>query len=142
MLLLAVVFVAGCASVDGVGRYRVESIGSIRKVRAKIISARPVLISTESSGVGAATGALVGTQLTRNSDNAGVILIGIVGGLIVGEMIETGANTHKGTEYMLQTSNEAILAVAQINQGNPVFKIGDGVTLVYGFPRTLVPDPP
>lgn len=61
IILASLLVTVGCASVDGQGRYRVESIGKAqRSTEAVVISARPAFIQQPISGQGAAAGGLVG----------------------------------------------------------------------------------
>ena len=137
--LFIILTLSGC-STDGVGRYRVESIGNAqRAVKATVVTFRPAYIAKDTSGAGAAMGGSLGAALTsNNSDNAGVIIAGIIGGLVIGNAIEAQQNVHEATEYVLKTDYGALLTVAQINKGNQIFKEGDQVVLVYGYPARLI----
>jgi|TARA_B100000929_G_scaffold283168_1_gene263947 outer membrane lipoprotein SlyB len=130
------------ACVDGVGKYRVESIGNAqRSVGAVVISYQPVFVQTESSGTGALIGGTTGGYIADdNSDNPFVIIAGVIGGAIVGEMVESDANTHEATEYVIQTENDLLLTVVQINKNNPIFKTGERVILIHGYPSRLIRD--
>ena len=143
-LFLVVFFVSiasGCAT-DGTGRYRVESIGNAqRSIEAVVISARPAYIQYETRGGGSALGALAGGGLASNSDNAGILVLGIVGGMIVGNAIEAMGNKHNATEYVIKTSADAIFTVAQTDKGNPIFSAEERVILVYGYPSRLIANP-
>ncbi len=132
--------ITGCSVVDGQGRYRVATIGNAkRSVEAVIIKSEPVLVKTGTTGVGALTGGTTGGVLTlTNSNNVGIIIAGIVGGMIVGNAIEDLNGVYEATEYVIRTSNEAIYTVVQINNNNPKFQLGDKVILVYGYPSRLI----
>jgi outer membrane lipoprotein SlyB len=139
VILACLLVMAGCTSVDGQGRYRVESIGKAqRSIEAVVMSARPAFIQQSTSGQGAAAGGLVGGSLAAESDNAGVIIAGIIGGIIIGEAIESASNVHDATEYVIRTSANALFTVAQVDRGNLIFKKGDEVILVYGYPSRLI----
>ncbi len=134
------VLICGCTTIDGVGRYRVQSVGNAqRSIEATVISARQAYIAFEPSGRGAAAGGIAGGGLAGlSSDNVGVIIAGVVGGMIVGSAIEASENVHEATEYVIKSSTQAIFTVAQINEGNPIFQPGDNVILVYGYPSRLI----
>ncbi|WP_157976496.1 hypothetical protein [Parahaliea mediterranea] len=142
LTVLTIAVLGGCSTVDGQGRYRVESIGNAqRSVDAVVISARPAYIQYDTTGRGSTLGGLAGGGLAANSDNAGVIIAGIVGGILIGDAIEGMNNVYNATEYVIKTSKEAIFTVAQIDEGNPIFVAGNKVILVYGYPSRLIPSP-
>jgi len=132
-----------CSTVDGDGRYRVATIGNAkRSVEAVIITSQSVFVQTATSGGGATFGGTTGGLIAgNNSDNAGVIIAGIIGGIIIGDAIEGGANVHDATEYVIKTATGALFTVVQVNKNNPIFQDGDDVILVYGFPSRLIRDP-
>ena len=142
-LFAVILFISACSSVDGQGRYRVQSVGNAqRSVEATIISATPVYIQEATSGTGSALGAMTGGGLAAGgSDNVAVIIAGIIAGAVIGDYIEGQNNIHGATEYIIETSSQILFVVAQINEGNMIFKNGDKVVLVYGYPTRLVPDP-
>jgi outer membrane lipoprotein SlyB len=137
------VITASCSTQDGVGRYRVQSIGQAqRSVEATVISARDAYISLETSGAGGAMGGALGGAIAgNNSDNAGVIIAGIIGGILIGNAIEATGNNIPATEYVIRTDYDVLLTVAQINKGNPIFSARNRVILVYGYPARLIPNP-
>lgn len=141
--VLLVLFACSCTSVDGTGRYRIESIGNARRsVEAEVISATPAYIQDGTTGAGAALGGAAGGSIAaNNSDDIGVIIAGIIGGILIGDSVEGLNNIHDATEYVIQTSTGAILTVAQINSGNDIYMGGDKVILVYGYPARLIRDP-
>lgn len=142
-LLAVILFLSACSTVDSQDRYRVQSVGNAqRSVEATILSATPVYIQEATSGTGAALGATTGGGLAADgSDNVAVIIAGIIAGAVIGDYIEGQNNIHDATEYIIETSNQMLFTVAQVNQGNMVFKSGDKVVLVYGYPTRLLPDP-
>lgn len=135
--------VTGCATTDGVGRYRVATIGNAKRtVEAVVISSEPALVQGGTTGVGSFVGGTTGGIIAENnSNNAGIIIAGIIGGMIVGNALEHSANVHEATEYVIQTSTDAILTVVQVNKGNQPLEIGDKTLLIYGFPSRLIKDP-
>lgn len=142
LLAFVSLFLISCAT-DGVGRYRVQSIGNAqRSVFADILSASPVYIQEQTSGAGAALGGTVGGGLAaEESDNVAVIIAGVLVGAVVGEYIEGQANIHNATEYILRTERNVLLTVAQVDAGNTIFRPNDRVVLVYGYPNRLLPAP-
>jgi len=132
-----------CSSVDGTGKYRVQTIGNAqRSVRAVVLSAEPVYIQADTSGVGAALGATAGGGIaSEGSDNAAVIIAGIILGAVIGDYIEGQDNVYPATQYVIETTNGILLTVAQIDEGNDIFKKGNKVILVHGYPNRLIADP-
>ena len=141
LVFISLITIVSCAT-DGVGRYRVQSIGNAqRSVEAVIIQSTPVYVQEESSGGGAALGGTVGGGLAADgSDNVAVVIAGIIAGAIVGEYIEGASNIHEATEYVIETSNGTLFTVAQINANTEIFIEGDRVILVYGYPTRLLRD--
>jgi len=142
VFLLTLISLTGCGTTDGVGRYRVATIGNAkRSIDAIIISSNSTLVQTNSTGVGAIAGGTAGgVAAALNSNNAAVIVAGIVGGVLIGGAIEGWENVHEATEYVIQTSTSAIFTVVQINKNNPIFHPKDKVILVYGYPSKLIKD--
>ncbi|MEX0449835.1 hypothetical protein V6X63_08735 [Spiribacter sp. 221] len=139
--MLAVTVVA--CTTDGVGQYRVESIGNAqRSISGEVIATNPVQIAKNTSGAGGyAGGALGGAMALDNSSDAAPVVAGIIAGAIIGNAIEAQGNVFPGTEYVIETSTGAVLTVAQPNEGNQIFEPGDRVILVYGYPHRLIEDP-
>jgi len=135
-------YLSACSTIDGQGKYRVETIGNAkRSVGAVVISHQPVIVQADISGKGSLIGGTTGGLIAdNNSDNAGVVFAGILAGAIVGEMVEQDANTHEATEYVIQTETGMLLTVVQINRNNPIFKIDERVILIHGYPSRLIRD--
>lgn len=76
--------------------------------------------------------------MAAESDNAGVIIAGIIGGILIGEAIKSADNVHDATEYVIRTSANTLFTVAQVYRGNIIFKKDDKVILVYGYPSRLI----
>ena len=135
-------FLVACTSPTD-PRYKVSTIGNAtRSTPAIIVNVEPVVIYRGTSGAGAnAGGALAAAAAYENSDNAAVIIAGLIGGAIIGNLVEeTGANAN-GHQYLIETGSGALLAVAQLDQGNLIFQRGENVILIYGNPHRLVADP-
>jgi outer membrane lipoprotein SlyB len=143
LAILATALAIGCSSTDGVGRYRVQSIGNAeRSVFAEVISARAAYIMEQTSGAGATLGGTVGGGLASDgSDNVAVVIAGVIAGALVGDYIEAQGNVYEATEYVIKTSNGILLTVAQINKNQETFSTGDRVVLVYGYPNRLISAP-
>jgi outer membrane lipoprotein SlyB len=137
---LILVVIGGCAPVnDGIGRYRVESVGNAhRSVEAVVLASKPVIILEQISGAG---GAIGGALAAENSDNAAVIIAGIVAGAIIGNSAEVSGKTYGGHEYVIEKKRGVLLTVAQIDASSNVFSANDKVILVYGHPHRLIEDP-
>ena len=132
-----------CSSVDGTGKYRVQTIGNAeRSVRAVVLFAEAVYIQGGTSGVGTALGATAGGGIASGgSDNAAVIIAGIILGAVIGDYIEGQDNVYPATQYVIETTNGILLTVAQIDKGNRIFNKGNRVILVHGYPNRLIADP-
>lgn len=143
LISLCALLLSACNTTDGVGQYRVQSIGKAQRTTAAVVlSTRPVVVIEETTGAGANAGAAMGGALALdNSDSAAVLVAGIIAGSIIGDAIEAEGNTHNATEYVLQTEHDMLLTVAQINENNEIFSAGDKVVLVYGTPHKLIRDP-
>lgn len=140
-VLLAVFFI-GCTTASD-PRYRVATIGNAtRSTPAVVLSSEAVIIQRSNSGAGATSGgAMGGAVAAQSSDNAAVIIAGIIGGAIIGDAIEGEAGKANGHQYLIQTESGALLAVAQLDEGNTLFRVSDKVVLIYGHPHRLVLDP-
>jgi len=140
--MLCGIFLTSCIK-DGVGKYRVQSVGNAqRSITAIVLSASPVIIAKDTSGAGAnAGGALGGAMAIDNSESATVLVAGIIAGAVIGNAIEAQGNTYEGTEYVIETEAGLLLTVAQVNRNEEIFRKGDRVVLVYGYPHRLIRDP-
>lgn len=140
VVTLLILGLIGCAS--NPDRYRVATIGNAnRSIGAIVLSADQVTIVEATSGAGATYGGMLGGAAASDSDNAGVIIAGIVAGAIIGDAIEAEGKKHNGMEYVIETSNGRLMTVAQVNQGSEIFEPDDQVILVYGYPTRLLRDP-
>ena len=139
---MVLLYLLGCSTIDGQGKYRVETIGNAkRSVGAVVVSHQPVIVQLDISGKGSLIGGTAGGLIAdNNSDNAGVVFAGIIAGAIVGEMMEQDANTREATEYVIQTETGMLLTVVQVNKNNPIFKTDERVILIHGYPSRLIKD--
>ena len=60
---------------------------------------------------------------------------------MIGNYIEGQDNVYPATQYVIETTNGILLTVAQIDEGNDIFKKGDKVILVHGYPDRLIANP-
>ena len=143
LLIMFIWSLSACSSQDRVGEYRVASIGNAqRTVEASILSVKPITLIKSPSGAGANAGAAFGGALAaESSDNAAVIVAGIIGGAIIGNNIEASNGAMRGYEYLLQTEMGKLVTVAQPEQNYDVLQEGDKALLIYGYPHRLVKDP-
>lgn len=132
-----------CARNISPDTYAAGSVGQVnRAVRGTIISARPVHVSGNNSGLGAGTGAIgggisgsaIGGNVRANALGA---LGGAVAGGIAGAVIEEQATKQEGIEYVVQSENGALLTVVQ---GFPAFKVSQKVIVLYGSQSRIIPD--
>jgi outer membrane lipoprotein SlyB len=142
-VFIAFFYLSACTPIDGQGRYRIETIGNAkRSVGAIVISQQSVMVQGSITGRGSLIGGTAGGLIADNeSDNAGIVFAGILAGAIVGEMIEKDANIHEATEYVIETDNKMLLTVVQVDVGNTIFKVGEKVILIHGYPSRLIKDP-
>ena len=142
-LIATLLSLSACVSQDGVGEYRVASIGNAqRTVEATILSTKPVMLIRSPSGAGANAGGLLGAAMAaESSDNAAVIVAGLIGGVIIGNNIENSIGSIQGFEYLIQTQTGKLITVAQPSQGNDLLMEGNKALLIYGYPHRLVKDP-
>ena len=140
--LLIYVLLFGCTAPTD-PRYRVATIGNAtRSTPAVVMSSEAVIIQRSNSGAGATTGGAMGAAVAaESSDNAAVIIAGIIGGAIIGNAIEGEVGKANGHQYLFETESEALLAVAQLDEGNTLFQVNDKLVLIYGHPHRLVLDP-
>jgi outer membrane lipoprotein SlyB len=140
-LLISVLFFGCTAPTDP--RYRVATIGNAtRSTPAVVMSSEAVIIQRSNSGAGATAGGAMGAAVAaESSDNAAVIIAGIIGGAIIGNAIEGEVGKANGHQYLIETESGALLAVAQLDEGNTLCRVNDKVVLIYGHPHRLVLDP-
>lgn len=150
-VLFAAVFVvlgsaAGCAPNISPDSYSVGSVGQVsRTVRGVIVSVRDVHVQGTQSGVGAQSGALIGGAGGSNvgggqgSDAfAGAVAGAVVGG-VIGAAIEESATQQPGVEYIVETTNGALITVVQGVENR--MSAGDRVLVIYGQRSRVIPDP-
>jgi outer membrane lipoprotein SlyB len=143
--LAALAMLPGCQPNVSPDTYSVGGVGQTnRAVRAKVIAVREVKISGSKSGVGGTAGAAAGaTAGSAIGGGARSNILGAIGGAVIGGVagaaIEEGSTRQNGFEYVVETSNGALLTLVQ--GGEVPFRIGDSVLVLYGSPSRIVADP-
>ncbi len=134
---------AGCAPSISPDTYSVGQVGSVnRAVEGVIISARPVQIDRNTgaggaagAGIGAAGGSAIGSS--TEGSIAAAIAGAVVGG-IAGAAAERAVNKADGVEYVVRTTNGALLTIVQ---GGEALAVNDPVIVMYGSPARLIRNP-
>jgi len=118
LALAAAATLAGCATSKSGDVYsRGEALREQRVRLATVESVRPVTIQGTRSGIGAASGAIVGgvagsgVGQGRGSTIAGVL--GAVGGGVAGQAIEEGTTRKNGVEITVRLDNGELRAIVQ-----------------------------
>lgn len=143
LLIFCFFSISACVSHDGIGEYRVATIGNAqRTVEAIILSKKDIVLIKPTSGAGANAGAALGGAIAADSsDDAAVIVAGIIGGAIIGNNIEASAGSTEGYEYLIETETGKLMTVVQPKNIQEVLREGDKALLIYGYPHKLVKDP-
>jgi len=118
LAVAAAATLAGCATSKSGDVYSREEALREQTVRlAKVESVRPVTIQGTRSGIGAASGAVVGGVAGsgvghgKGSTIAGVL--GAVGGGVAGQAIEEGTTRKNGVEITVRLDNGELRAIVQ-----------------------------
>ncbi|MFT3856633.1 MAG: hypothetical protein QM742_03685 [Aquabacterium sp.] len=109
---------------------------------AVVLNVRPVVVEGNQSGMGAATGAVLGgaAGLGGSRNNTSSAMIGVAGavvGGIVGNAVERYGTREDALEILLQMPNGSRRSIVQA-AGNEAFKPGDAVILVTTGGKTRV----
>lgn len=109
---------------------------------AVVLNVRPVVVEGSQSGIGGATGAVVGgiSGTGISSNNRGSAMGGVVGavvGGVVGNAVERYGTRESAIEILLQMPNGARRAIVQA-EGKESFNPGDAVILVTTGGKTRV----
>ena len=138
----SLILFVGCQSNINSDYYRATSVGSVnRAVRGTVISVRSVKVYDD-SGVGASSGATLGAIGGASSGNslagsAALAVTGAVAGGLAGSAVERYSTRQGAFEYVVESSNGALLTVVQ---GGPAyFNSGDSVLVIYGNPSRIIP---
>jgi len=109
---------------------------------AVVLGVRPVTVEGSQSGIGAATGAVVGgiggsMASSHNPTSAAIGVVGAVVGGVVGNAAERFGTRESAVEILLQMPNGERRAIVQA-AGNENFLPGDAVILVTTGGKTRV----
>ena len=132
---------AACSttSPDVVQRGDAQRLANVQD--ATVLSVRAVTVDGSQSGLGGATGAVIGgvAGSTRSSgkEQAVIGVIGAVAGAVVGNAIERGVTREDAVEILLQMRNGERRAIVQAKAGEN-FNPGDPVVLVTTGNKTRV----
>jgi outer membrane lipoprotein SlyB len=122
LMVSTALLVAACASSNR-DTYSKQDVGrSMEMTRGTVVSARPVHIQGESSGLGAAAGGIAAGTIgysTIGSDSGAAIagvLLGIAGA-VVGALVEQAVTSESGTEYTVQMNDGRTITIVQNEDG-------------------------
>lgn len=141
LILLTAAALAGCTTTnpDIVQKGDAQRMSQIQD--ATVLSVRPVTVEGSQSGIGGATGAVVGgvAGSTRSSgkEQAVIGVLGAVAGAVIGNAIERSATREDAVEILLQMRNGDRRAIVQAKAGEN-FMAGDPVVLVTTGGKTRV----
>jgi outer membrane lipoprotein SlyB len=139
--LAALATLSACTttSPDVVQRGDAQRLSNVQD--AVVLSVRNVIVEGNQTGMGGATGAVVGgiAGSTRSSgrEQAAIGVLGAVAGAVVGNAIERSATREDAVEILLQMKNGERRAVVQAKAGE-TFNAGDPVILVTTGSKTRV----
>lgn len=112
---------------------------------ATVLSVRPVTVDGSQSGVGAATGGvlggLAGSSHSGGREQVALGVIGAVAGAVVGNVVERTATREEAIELLLQMKSGERRAIVQAKAGE-TFNPGDPVILVTTGGKTRVTKAP
>jgi outer membrane lipoprotein SlyB len=133
-LALAALLVAGCAGGLGSGDYERGQARRVQEVRMGVVEGiRNVQIEGSKSGVGTATGAVVGgvagSQVGRGKGSVVGSVLGAVVGGIAGSAVEQGVTKANGLELTIRLDSGRTIAIVQEDTGED-FRIGDRVRIL------------
>lgn len=144
LILCLAILTVGCAATTDPSTYSIGSVGQVnRSVSGTIVSAREVTINANTGAggaVGGAAGAVAGSSIGGGvRANALGAIGGAVAGALVGSAIEQAGANQLGMEYVVSTSNGALLTVTQGSE--PRFQENQKVIILYGNPARIIRDP-
>ncbi len=118
LALAAAATLAGCATSKSGDVYSREEALREQTVRlATVESVRPVTIQGTRSGIGAASGAVVGgvagTGVGHGKGSTIAGVLGAVGGGVAGQAIEEGTTRKNGVEITVRLDNGELRAIVQ-----------------------------
>jgi outer membrane lipoprotein SlyB len=138
----AMVALAGCSttSPDVIKPGDAQRMSQVED--AVVLNVRPVVVEGSQSGLGGATGAIVGgvSGVGASSNSRAGAVVGVVGavvGGVVGNAVERFGTREDALEILLQLANGQRRAIVQA-KGNETFNPGDAVILVTTGGKTRV----
>ena len=137
--LAALLAACSTTSPDVVQRGDAQRLANVQD--ATVLSVRPVTVEGNQTGMGGATGAVIGgvAGSTRSSgkEQAVIGVVGAVAGAVIGNAIERSATREDAVEILLQMRNGERRAIVQAKAGES-FNPGDPVVLVTTGSKTRV----
>ena len=140
--VLAAVLLGACAHPMGVAEYRAHAAMGEQSVRYGVVdTVREVTIRARETGVGSASGAMIGSIAGshaghgHHSSVAGFIG-GAILGAIIGSEVERSANERPGVELTVLLDSGRTIAVVQ--DAEERFRAGDRVRVLSGRGLTRV----
>lgn len=133
-IALVSLLVAGCAVAPSDSYSRRELNQSYRLEVGTVERVRPVPLQGTDSGIGAigggAVGGIAGSTIGggRGSDIASVL--GVIGGLVVGNAIENQVTQDMGLELTVKLDNGQTVVILQA--ADPPFQVGERVRVLSG----------
>ncbi len=136
---------SGCATDLSGGSYSRANVGDVQHVtRGTVVSVRYVKIEGTKSGIGAATGAVLGGAAgSEIGEGDAARVAGVLGGAVLGGLLgsaaEKGVTQSQGYEYVIRKPNGDLVTIVQGADG-PAIQAGTPVMIVHGQRARVVPD--
>ena len=141
ILATCAMLASGCAWRAGSADYRGHEVGGEQVVRFGVVeSVRDVRISPRDTGVGSASGAVIGSVAGSHLGRGSGEIVGAIGGAIlggvIGQHVERDANQRAGLEVTVLLDSGRYIAVVQ--EPDEAFRAGDRVRVLSGRGSTRV----
>lgn len=142
--MVAALGLGACTSSVGGNVYSRGDVGSISRVESgQVVNARQVKIEGTQSGIGTATGAVVGgvagsTVGGGDEERAIGAVVGAVVGGLAGAAVEKGATGTTGIEYTIRMDRDGRTVVI-VQGADIVIPVGAPVDIIYGDRVRVVP---
>ena len=128
---------AGCANVDGTGRYATKTIGNVdRKVSGVVVKTERLVLRSAGEG-GATAGGIAGGAMAIGSDDPAIVLIGVLAGAMIGEFVEDEIAKYNAVRYTVRTENGAEMTIIKAQSDGSAYEIGDRVVVKYGSRKSI-----
>jgi outer membrane lipoprotein SlyB len=130
-----VLLLAGCMSTLTGESYSRDDARRPQTVQFGMVEyVRPVVLEGTKTGIGAATGAVVGgiggSTIGGGKGSAAAAVLGAVAGGVVGGMAEEGATKKQGVEITVRLDSGQIVAIVQQASPTATFNVGDRVRVL------------